>query len=90
MEISDIIIKMADKISQIKFLRGIKNMWKVNEKEIVMDGKLVKTYGIKSENVEINDISTYKAEVEKFADVLNKQNASEIHVYDLINDFIER
>lgn len=65
-------------------------MWKIIEKEIVLDGKSVKTYGIGGETVEINDISTHQSEVEKFVDLLNRLNASEIHAYDLISDFIER
>ncbi len=65
-------------------------MFTIIESETTIDGRLIKTYGIKGATVEINDISTYKSEVEKFVDLLNKQNASEIHAYDLINDFIER
>lgn len=65
-------------------------MWKIIETEITLDGKSIKTYGIGNETVEINDISTYKSEVEKFVELLNKLNVSEIHAYDLISDFIER
>ncbi len=65
-------------------------MWKIIETEITLDGKSIKTYGIGNKTVEINDISTYKSEVEKFVELLNKLNVSEIHAYDLISDFIER
>ncbi len=65
-------------------------MWKIIETEVVLNGEIVKTYGIESENVKISDISTYKSEVEKFVELLNEQNASEIHAYDLVSDFIER
>ncbi len=65
-------------------------MWRIIEKEIDLNGKSIKTYGIGAETIEINDISTHKSEVEKFVNLLNRLGASEMHAYDLADDFMER
>ena len=65
-------------------------MWKINETEIEIDGKKVKTFGISANTVEIKDLSTCREEVEKFIELLNKLGAFEIHAYDLAEDFLLR
>lgn len=65
-------------------------MWTITEKEILLDNKSVKTFGISGKSVEISDVSTHKEEVEEFVELLNKLNASEIHAYELVEDFMER
>ena len=65
-------------------------MWRINETEIEIEGETVKTFGISANAVEIRDLSTRKEKVEKFVELLNNLNASEIHAYDLAEDFLLR
>ena len=65
-------------------------MWKINETEIKIEGKKVRTFGISANAVEIKDLSTHRGEVEKFIELLNRLEASEIHAYDLAEDFLLR
>ena len=46
------------------------------------------TYGIQKGETVINDISTDRAEIEEFVEQLNRCDASEIHAYELVEDFL--
>ena len=53
----------------------------------------VKTYGISyidsnNKKVIYEDLSLDKEKVEKFIDILNKSNISEIHISEVIDDFL--
>lgn len=63
-------------------------MWKITAKEVCLEGKHTISYGISSKSVEINDISTHNDEIREFVELLNKMSASEIHAYDLVEDFL--
>ncbi|MCH5208120.1 MAG: hypothetical protein J1F04_04495 [Oscillospiraceae bacterium] len=63
-------------------------MWRVIEKEICVEDMTTISYGIAGASVEINDISTRKEEIEDFVRLLNKLEASEIHAYELVEDFL--
>ena len=63
-------------------------MWRIIETKVCLENNCVKSYGIGGETVEINDISTVKEEIEEFVELLNKLEASEIHAYDLVEDFL--
>ena len=65
-------------------------LWKINETEIEIEGKKVRTFGISANAVEIKDLSIHRGEVEKFIELLNRLEASEIHAYDLAEDFLLR
>ena len=65
-------------------------LWKINETEIEIEGEKVRTFGISATAVEIKDLSTHRSEVEKFIELLNRLGASEIHAYDLAEDFLLR
>ncbi|MCH5196973.1 MAG: hypothetical protein J1F28_09670 [Oscillospiraceae bacterium] len=65
-------------------------MWKVIEKEICVENQTTISYGIAGATVEINDISTRKEEIEEFVRQLNRLEASEIHAYELVEDFLGR
>ena len=65
-------------------------MWRIVEKEICVEGKSATSYGIGGKSVEIHDISTRKDEIENFVRLLNRLNASEIHAYELVEDFLGR
>ena len=45
------------------------------------------TYGIRKGETVINDISPDRAEIEEFVEQLNRYGASEIHAYELVEDF---
>ena len=63
-------------------------MWRVIKKEICVEEQTVTSYGIAGETVEINDISIRKDEIEEFVRLLNRLEASEIHAYELVEDFL--
>ena len=63
-------------------------MWKITAQEVCLEGKHTVSYGISCGSVEINDISTQKDEICGFIKLLNKMGASEIHAYDLVEDFL--
>ena len=65
-------------------------IWKINETEIEIEGESVKTFGISAYTVEIKDLSTRREDVEEFVELLNRLDASEIHAYDLAEDFLLR
>lgn len=53
-------------------------------------GEMFESYGIKINSTEIGDISLDKAETEEFVELLNRLGASELHAYDLVEDFLGR
>lgn len=63
-------------------------MWRVIEKEIISENKSIISYGIGGDCVEIHDISTHKIEIESFVEQLNRLEASEIHAYELVEDYL--
>lgn len=48
----------------------------------------METYGIQKGGTVINDISPDRAEIEAFVELLNRCDASEIHAYELVEDFL--
>ncbi len=65
-------------------------MWRIVEAEVYVDGETARSYGIGSENMEIIDISTRKEEIQEFVGLLNRLGASEMHAYELVEDFLGR
>jgi len=66
-------------------------MWNITESSVKSeDGGSVPTYGISCGETVINDLSVNKEEVEEFVGVLNRCGASEIHAYELAEDFLGR
>lgn len=53
-------------------------------------GETVETYGIRRGETIINDISLCKQEISEFVDLLNRLDASEIHAYELVENFLGR
>lgn len=51
---------------------------------------MVETYGIRRGETIINDISLCKQEISEFVDLLNRLDASEIHAYELVENFLGR
>ena len=64
------------------------SMWTITEETVCLEGKQVVSYGISCGGVVINDISANKQEMSEFTELLNKMNASEIHAYELVEDFL--
>ncbi len=52
------------------------------------DGKQVETYGLKCNSTVIVDITTNKQDITEFAAQLNRLGASEIHAYELVENFL--
>lgn len=64
-------------------------MWQMTEERTTAeDGREVTVYGIKIGATVINDISTDKRETEEFVRMLNRLGASEIHAFELVEDFL--
>lgn len=49
-----------------------------------------KRYGIRGDHTTVHDLSSIESEANAFANLLNRGEASEIHVYDLIEDWFGR
>lgn len=66
-------------------------MWELTTVRITAeDGREVETYGIRIGNTVIDDISPDKHEIIEFVRQLNRLGASEIHAYELVEDFLGR
>ncbi len=52
------------------------------------DGKQIETYGLKCNSTVIVDITTNKQDITEFAAQLNRLGASEIHAYELVENFL--
>ena len=65
-------------------------MWRIVEADVYVEGETARSYGIGSENIEIIDISTRKEEIQEFVGLLNRLGASEMHAYELVEDFLGR
>ena len=64
-------------------------MWKVIKSEIeTEEGRKISTFGIESGKTRIYDISVNRLEIEQFVRKLNRNSASEIHAYELVEDFL--
>lgn len=64
-------------------------MWRTVSCTIVTeDGKQVESYGLSCGSTVINDITLNKQEITKFAEQLNRLGASEIHAYELVENFL--
>ena len=64
-------------------------MWKMITMLITTEsGQEVETYGISRGSTIIADISPCKSEIQEFVELLNRLDASEIHAFDLVEDFL--
>lgn len=64
-------------------------MWRILSCTIVTeDGKQVESYGLNCGSTVINDITPDKQEITEFAEQLNRLGASEIHAYELVENFL--
>ena len=64
-------------------------MWQIIESTVsAEDGSETATFGIENGNLRIYDICTNRREIESFVQRLNRGNASPIHAYDLVEDFL--
>ena len=64
-------------------------MWQMTEvRTTAENGREVTVYGVSVGSTVINDISTDRREIEEFVRTLNRLGASEIHAYELVEDFL--
>lgn len=74
-----------------KYLREDKCVWHLTTIRTTADnGSEIETYGIRVGGTVINDISLDKNEITEFVRRLNRLGASEIHAYELVEDFLGR
>lgn len=64
-------------------------MWYLTESNVIAEnGKEHETYGIAKGGTIINDISLSKQEIRQLVELLNLLDASEIHAYEIVEDFL--
>lgn len=64
-------------------------MWEVTSTRATAEnGTKLVTYGIRLNATVINDLSPNRHEIEKFVRLLNRLGASEIHAFELAEDFL--
>lgn len=63
-------------------------MFEISESYIVIEEMNMRVFGIKSENLTINNISSDYQKIEKLVAMLNEENPSSIHINDIIDDYI--
>lgn len=64
-------------------------MWKITSTRTTADdGTEITTYGVSAGSTVINDISADRQKIENFVRRLNRYGASEIHAYELVEDFL--
>lgn len=64
-------------------------MWKIiSTLTATENGKEVETYGISRGGTFVADVSLCKSDIQKFVELLNRLDASEVHARDLVEDFL--
>ncbi|MCM1164481.1 MAG: hypothetical protein NC299_10110 [Lachnospiraceae bacterium] len=64
-------------------------MWSITTIPVAAEnGRNYETYGISCGDVVVNDVSLCKHELEGFVEKLNLFGASEIHAFDLVENFL--
>lgn len=64
-------------------------MWEITlTRAAAENGAELVTYGIRLNATVINDLSPNRHEIEKFVRLLNRLGASEIHAFELAEDFL--
>ncbi len=67
------------------------NVWQITTiRTAAENGEEYETYGIRTGETVINDISPNRHKIEEFIRQLNSLGASEIHAYELVEDFLGR
>ena len=62
--------------------------YKLIKTEITFEGNKIKSYGVGSNDVSVKNISTNKSYVKSIIKALNKNDVSEVHVKDVIEDYL--
>jgi hypothetical protein len=63
-------------------------MYKINKQTITLEKEQVTVFGIESEEISVNNISTDYDSLERLVMQLNKGDVSIDHIFDIIEDFI--
>lgn len=69
-------------------MNTIAKNFNIIEKEVEVENNTYVSYGIERGEIRYDDLSINRKKVEKFIDMLNRNNVSDIHISDLIDDFI--
>lgn len=65
-------------------------MYKITREEVNVGGTSCVTYGVQNGEMCISDISVDKKAVESLVDRLNTYKLDPIHLFDAVEDFLER
>ena len=73
-----------------RIMEGIKNMgiYQMTELMHFLDGEQYLSYGIRWEDIEIEDISLDRYKLEQLIDWCNHFSLDSIHLYDIVEDFL--
>lgn len=63
-------------------------MFIICKKSVCIEGKNATVYGVKTESLTIDDVSSDLASVERLVTMLNSNDISTEHLTDIIEDFI--
>ena len=64
-------------------------MWEITTiRTAAENGNEIESYGIRSNTTVINDLTPNRHNIEEFVRLLNRLGASEIHAYELAEDFL--
>lgn len=64
-------------------------MWKITEKKMVSeDGEDYTGYGVACEECSVEDITSERAAISKLTDDLNRYEASPLHIWDIVENFL--
>lgn len=64
-------------------------MWKITEKTLTTeDGESLTSYGVTSGECTVDDITPSHSAIVRFLDELNRYEASPLHIYDLVENFL--
>ena len=62
--------------------------YQIIKTQINLENSQITSYGIKSDEAVIMDISTNKSYVKSIVKALNKNNVSETHLNDIVEDYL--
>lgn len=64
-------------------------MWEVfSESRCTEDNVEYTAFGVRTQNCCVADICTREGEITQFAEMLNRCSVSEVHIYDIIEDYL--
>lgn len=63
-------------------------MFRITQKSILVEGDSKTVYGIKSDEISVDDISPDFDKVTNIITILNREQPSTIHIMEIVEDFL--